>query len=243
VLIKYKEKDSYYFTFKRKDGKTYKTKIILTGEIIRRMKSNFSPIILVCGSQRSGKSFFALWFALKILNFFHPEKQFDVKRYNFYDPIESIKALDDLQKEPVIIDEAGSMFNKMEYYKRVSIAFDKIIQTQGYKTNLYIFISPFGLDIAKTFRRHFDYIIFVKKRGFAIIRKVPKRYDLLADKPLNTYFVETITIGKDVIPKEIWKQYEDFSFIQKEKIRIESYDSIMNNNKSLVPTDVFGRPI
>ena len=81
-----------------------------------------------------GKSFVAIWLANILMMFFHGKK-YPVTDNTFYDPIESIRRISNSDKEPIVIDEAGTFLNKTEWYDRVVKAMDKIIQTQGYKSN------------------------------------------------------------------------------------------------------------
>lgn len=210
---------TWLYTFKLKDGTIYKTNLMIIGKIINRMKKKLSPIILICGGQRMGKSFVAVWLAYKILKIFHSDRLFDLNRHTFYDPIDAIKNLQDKEKEPLIIDEAGAYLNKTDWYKKIIKAFDKIIQTQGYKCNCYIFISPFGSDIAKTFRKHFDFIIHVRSRGLLKVKQIPKKYDDMSGKFVWPYFLENIKIPKNAIPKSTWENYEKYSIEMKEELR------------------------
>lgn len=236
-----KSNKKFYYRFKKADGGLYLTIIILIGTIIQMMRQGYSPIILICGGQRKGKSFFALWLLLKVMRVLHVNYKFNIKINTFYDPEDIIIKLKDMEEQGIIIDEAGDIFNKMEYYTKICKAFDKIIQTQGYKTNLYIFVAPFGLDIAKTFRKHFHFTINMKERGFGIVRRVPKKYDLLADKPLHSIFVESIKINKNAIPSNIWDKYEKYSIEQKEIIRQRQEDKLAG--KDNIRKDPFGNPI
>lgn len=217
-IVKYQEK-GWQYSYKLKDGRVYNTNIIILGKTINRMRRNFSPIILICGGQRIGKSFVAVWLSYKILRIFHYEKKFDISRHTFYDPMEAIRNLKVMEREPVIIDEAGSLFNKTEWYRRITRAFDKIIQTQGYKCNCYIFVSPFGSDIAKTFRKHFDFIINVRRKGLLKVKQVPKRYDDMTGKVSFPYILEQIRLPKNAVPKILWEEYEEHSIKKKEELR------------------------
>jgi len=226
------------------NGQNYKGNIILLGEIFKRMNKRFSNMVVVCGGQRSGKSFFALWLALRILEFYHPEKEFDISKYVFYDPIQSLKQLKDLERDPIIIDEAGSHFNKAEWFSRMTKAMDKIIQTQGYKTNTYIFVAPFVTDIAKVFRRHIDYMVHVQQRGYAVVYKIPKKYNMMADKDPKPYFLEPISLKMSNISNKNWEIYEQFSFQQKEKLRQQLYDRMMEDDTNhTIQRDPFGNPM
>lgn len=222
---------TFKYNMKKPDGKKLHTNIILIGKIINKMKNGFSPIVLIVGGQRMGKSFVGVWLSFRILNFFNPDVDYDPKKYTYYDPLRTIGELNQFKKEPLLIDEAGAVVNKTEWYNKVTIALDKIIQTQGYLCNSYIFISPFGSDIAKTFRKHFDYIIYVRKRGVAVVKEVPKKYDDMTDNSPKPYWLEQIKLSKNSVPKQIWNKYEKFSFEQKEEIRKNAYIDTMEKTK------------
>lgn len=228
----------YLHKLKKPGGKStgyLYTNIHILGKIIKRMSAGFSPIIVIVGGQRIGKSFVAIWLCNIISEFFH-NKPYDINHNTFYDPVESIKRIGDIYREPILIDEAGTYLNKTEWYNRVVRAMDKIIQTQGLKCNCYVFVSPFGSDIAKTFRKHFDYMLFVRLKGVIVVRAIPKRYDAFDDKPIKPFRLEQIKMNKKAVPPEIWREYEQFSFERKEAIREEFYIKAKKTDK-----DLFGR--
>ena len=219
MKLEYNIDSNYRYNIKKPNGGILHTNIILLGKTIYNMKKGFSPIILICGSQRMGKSFVGVWLSYRISTFFHPEKEFSPEKYTFYDPLKTIDLLENFRHEPLLIDEAGAIANKTEWYEKVTIALDKIIQTQAYLSNIYIFVSPFGSDIAKTFRKHFDYILFVRMRGVITIKKIPKKYDDLTDKVPRPYRIEQIKLKKNCIPINVWEKYEKFSIKQKQILR------------------------
>jgi hypothetical protein len=183
------------------------------------MKRGFSPLILVVGKQRVGKSFVGLWIALKILNFFHKGTPFNIKENTFYDPINIIANMNKMNRNVLMCDEAGALLNKAEWFHKTTIALDKIVQTQGFLVNTYIFISPFGSDIAKTFRKHFDFVVYVRKRGVFVVKEVPKKYDDLTGKIFRPFRIEQVRISMKAIDRKIWKEYETYSHEMKDKIR------------------------
>lgn len=201
------------------------------------MRAGFSPIVMICGGQRVGKSFFGVWLANTIMMFFYNEF-YPVKQNTFYDPVESIERIGDTDKQPIMIDEAGAYLNKSEWYDKVVKAMDRIIQTQGYKANCYIFISPFGSDIAKTFRKHFDFQIYVRRRGVGVTRQIPKKYDTLKDEPVKMFKLEQVVLTRKSIPRKLWNDYERFSMRQKEELRKLSYKA--SSKKKL---DAFEREV
>lgn len=221
----------------RKPGQNayMKTNLHIVGKVITKMLKGFSPIIVVCGGQRIGKSFIAIWLSNIIMHFFYA-KDYDIMHNTFYDPVESIRRIGETDKQPIIVDEAGTYLHKSEWYDRVVKAMDRIIQTQGYKANCYIFISPFGSDIAKTFRKHFDYQIFVRKKGIVIVRQIPKKYDAFKETEIKPFRLEQIRVPKSSVPPELWAKYETFSYKQKEAIREQFYTKAKHRKK-----DVFGR--
>ena len=237
MLMEYQKKKDYLYNIKGPYG-TLHTDIILLGRILYAIKKGFSPIILVVGSQRIGKSFVAVWIGFRIMRFFHRERQFDIKRNTFYDPLQAIQRLEDLNMEPVIIDEAGAMLNKSEWYQKISIALDKIIQTMGFLSNTYIFVSPFGADVAKSFRKHFDYIVYVRRRGAIVVKEVPKKYDDLSGKMPKPFRIEQIRLHMNCVPKKLWAEYEEFSIGKKREMREE-----LSKRHTAIKLDPFGRPV
>jgi hypothetical protein len=161
----------------------------------------------------------AVWIAWRIHKFFHENEPIDIKNYTFYDPLYAIEKMSTMKLQPLIIDEAGAYLNKMEFYGKINIALDKIVQTQGYLGNCYIFLAPFGSDVGKTFRKHFSHIVHVRRRGVITVKEIPKRYDDLTGKVPKAFLVEQIKIGLNCVPKQIWRDYEEYSKIKKEELR------------------------
>lgn len=240
-IVVYKDVSKRY-NLRKPDGGYLYTNLDTVGIPIMRMRAGYSPIILICGGQRIGKSFVAVWLANIIANFFH-NKNFEPKKNTFYDPLESIKRIGEVQRNVILIDEAGSVLNKQEWYDRVVKALDRIIQTQGYLCNCYILVSPFGSDIAKTFRKHFDFQIFVRRKGIFVFRKLPKKYADMTDAPIKPFRLEQVVIKHNDIPEKVWCEYESFSFKQKENLRISAYKSAKKRMARDKKTDFFGRVI
>lgn len=222
MLIDRVNVSDYKYGIKKPNGEIYHTNIHILGKIMRRMKAGYSPIVMICGGQRVGKSYFGVWLSYWIMMFFH-DKPYPVNQNTFYDPVESIERIGDTDRQPIMIDEAGAYLNKSEWYDKVVKAMDRIIQTQGYKSNCYIFISPFGSDIAKTFRKHFDFQIFVRRRGIGVTRQIPKKYDTLKDEPVKMFRLDQVILTRKSIPRDLWAEYEKFSMKQKEELRKLSY--------------------
>lgn len=218
----------------RKGDSYFRTNISVLGYCISQMRNGFSPLIIIVGKQRVGKSFIAVWLAHNIAQFFN--KTFDPIRNTFYDPEEVIRTLNTFEKESIIIDEAGAYLNKTEWYSKIAIALDKIVQTQGYLHNCYIFCSPFGADVAKTFRKHFDLMIYVRKKGVFVVKKIPKKYDDMTGKVFKPYRIQQVVIRKGAVPADLWERYDTYS---KEKKKELSENVILTKPNAITLKDRF----
>lgn len=199
-------------------GKTLKTRFVFMEQIARKMKNGYSPIVAICGGQRTGKSFIGLWIAYIIYQL--NGREFNPTEITFYDPEKAIKRLKDKEKDVVMIDEAGDVMDYQEWAKKTHRALRSMINTQAYKNNLYIFISPFIAQVDRSLRIHCDFIVHVKSRGRFLVWKYGKRYD--ADDIKDTtsrIFMDNGGIRMKDIPRPLWKKYLDHSIEEKEKIR------------------------
>lgn len=222
MYIDYNSEKEYLYNIKKPDGKTLHTDIKIIGMPYYEMRDNFSPIIMICGRQRSGKSFIANWLAWRYKQLFNHKEDFKLIDRTFYNPKEAMKMIKKINHQPVIIDEAGAIFYKTEWYAQFAILFNKIIQTQGYKANAYIFVSPFGNEVVKSLRKHIDYLILVRRRGIIKVKKLPKKYDNMNDEIPKPFLLQNNKVPKNAIPEKDWKEYEKFS-IEKKKEMEEKY--------------------
>lgn len=205
--------------FRIKMGKkTIDTNLFYLAKTFKKIKEGYSPIIGICGKQRTGKSLLAVWLCYMFMEFMN--KEYDPTKYTFYDPIAAVSNLEDQDRIPLLIDEAGSILHRREFYERLHQSLNKVIQTQGYKTILYIFVSPFISDIDKSFTKHFDFILRVDKRGRYKAFEVMKRYDQNdANKSSYKRFMDDVAIKLSDVPSQVWKSYQYFSIDEKEKMR------------------------
>ena len=202
----------------------FQTNLYFMGKIVKDMKAGFSPIVAICGRQRMGKSFVGMMLLNKILPAFNKELIMD--RCCYYEPYGLITALGGKNNDAFMLDEIGDSMGRREWYKQTHRAFEKIILTQGYKSNLFVFISPHISDIDKIFVKHLDYLIKVERRGHFKVWKMIKRYDQPATKDsFKKYFLDDVFYKKGDIPKKLWAAYERYSFDQKELIRLKYEDS------------------
>lgn len=202
------------------DGKkrTVTTNLHIIYQLMNRMRKGYSPIIVICGSQRIGKSFVGIW--LSYILSLMTGKPFDPTKTTFYEPLKAIKELEFRSKEALLIDEAGDVLDVREWYKQTHQALKSIINTQAYKTMMYIFISPFTIDIDKAFRKHFDFQLRVDDRGRVKSFRFIKKYDELNEKrAVRRRFLDDIDIRMSMVPDYIWNKYLNYSIKEKEKIR------------------------
>jgi len=193
--------------------------------VIREMRKGYSPIILVCGRPRSGKSHAGLTLA-SIFSTLHFYKWYNYKAQFFFFPKDLIKAMDDTGGQIMVLDEAGASLNKRAWQSDFSFAFDKVLQTQGFLQNTYIFILPFASDLVKDCRKYVDYVIKTQKRGTLKIRKVIKKEDQMVSdlKAFGSVYIEHLKIRKTDIPAPLWQQFE----IDSRKIKNMIRQNIIN---------------
>lgn len=198
--------------------RTIITNLYFISQLFRKLKNGYSPTIGICGNQRVGKSFVALWICYTMCRLFG--KKFVVEKNTFYEPIKAIADLEHKIKEPLLIDEASDVLDVREWYEQTHQALKSIINTQAYKTMLYIFISPFIADIDKSFTKHFDFLIRVDDRGrYKTFRFVKKYDETNINKVIYKRFLDDCSITLKEVPKALWERYLDFSVKEKEKIR------------------------
>ena len=203
--------------------KTISTNQIFLHKLFRKLKAGYSQLIIICGQQRIGKSFIGVW--LCYLYMALQNKDYDPTMHTFYDPIKSIEGLGNIDREAQLIDEAGSILTKREWFKKTHIALDRIIQTQGYKTMLWVFVSPFTSDIDKTFQKHFDFQLRVDGRGRYKAFQIFKKYDeFRQEKATRRMFLDDVRLKMSDLPKDIWDNYMKFSIAQKEKMRVTTLE-------------------
>jgi len=230
--------EEFDYNFERADGTHFRTNIALLGNVISQMQRGYSPIIAIVGKQRSGKSFFAVWFSELIFRFFHHGEDFDVTKNTFFDPEESIGMMGKAFLEPIILDEAGALFNTQEWFEKIVITMNKVIITQGYHANTYLILSPFSNDVAKSIRKHVDYICFCVSRGHIIVKKVVKKYDEINDVKIKTHYFEKIKLRKSDLDPELWAKYDDFSKKNKRTMQGDYHQLAKKKNMRI---DAFGR--
>jgi hypothetical protein len=188
--------------------------------LLSDVMNGYSPIIVVCGRPRTGKSKFGL-FLSTLCSVFLYAKWFKYKGNVFFFPRNLLKSISDDGYEIKMQDESGKDLNKRKYISELTFAFDQIVQTQGLLVNIYIFVLPFASDLVKDLRKYVDYICHVHKRGRVKIKKVYKKEDQLVSelRAFKQVTIEELIFTNSDVPADLWHEFETKSFEIKKRIR------------------------
>lgn len=225
IKIKPYDMDQYNIKI---NGKETKTNLRLISRTLNAIKKGYSPLILVVGDKGIGKSFTACWLAYKLM--MGLGKKMDIKKNCVYTLEQAINLIDNNELEVIILDEMIELGYRREHYKKSHIHFVKILNTQRVKRMIYIMVIPYASDIDRSFAKHIDLMVFVKKRGVCITYMIPKRYTDFAVKDGWQRPVEKFTVKKSDVPTELWEEYEAYSFDMKQKINAKINDEILKKS-------------
>ena len=186
-------------------------------QLFTKIKKGFSPTIVICGERRIGKSLLGLWVARQYCKFMG--KKFDRERHTFYDSMDARSNMNKWCYEPMIIDEAADLLDTQEYYTKQQRALKSMLNVQAWRGLLYIFLSPFILDISAHIRRHFDFNLYVTARGRFKAYRYIKNFRATEQKKASwPFFLDDLGIKKTDLPKGAFEAYEKHSFEQKDLI-------------------------
>lgn len=212
---------------------TLDTNLYFLIKMFKRIRRGFAPIVMVCGSQRTGKSFVAIWLAW--LYMYLQGKEFDPVKQTFYEPIEAVKFLKEANNTSFVLDEAGAYLNRRKWYSELNHIINATVQTMAFKTNLFIFVSPFSADLDRAIHKHIDYLLRVDYRGHFRAFGFIKKYDeFKQEKATRRFFMDDVSIPMSSLPKEIWTKYMEYSEAMKDKYRQELVDK---HDAGITPED------
>ena len=200
--------------------------------IIGDVQDGYSPILLVCGRQRKGKTRFGVTLA-NIFSVFLYYSHFDYKNGFFLYPRKLLQAITDEGYQILCLDEAGSFgsgINKREWYSELAELFDYVLQTQGNLNNIYIFILPFASDLTTDIRKYVDYLFSAKRKGLFRGYKIYKREDQLVKnlKDFKQVWIEMLHFRKSDLPESIWRPIEKRVNEVKSETRKEKIKKMMS---------------
>ena len=207
-------------------------------QLYKKVQNGYSPIIMICGEQRIGKSAYALSIANLFSQFMY-EEDFDYKKYSFYDTERAIEEMGNMIKRVILIDEGGESMDYLEWYDKMAKAMRSMINTQAFRGNVYIIISPFVVEILKNIRRHVNFKAHVVSRGHIKVWKYVKRHQAeKQDKATYPIFLDNIDFKLSSLPKGLYNGYKEFSELEKEKIRLKRLKESQGKKKILKISDV-----
>lgn len=179
---------------------------ILMQRIRNQTAAGYSPIILIVGKQRRGKTMFALTIAHTLEgNNFNMEEQLKVNA------LDICKAYDKYSGKVLIFDEGGKELDLYRAMDEVNRAISHVIQSQAYKRNVLIIISPFANEIGKGHRKHVDAVVEIYKRGAYRLYALYSWYADINDTPVRMIGMEDIE-RIPLPPPEVvayYKQYKE----------------------------------
>lgn len=201
--------------------------------IIGDIQDGYSPIILICGRQRIGKTRFGVTLA-NIFSVFLYYQWLNPDESFFLEPKRVLQNMTDEGYQIFVLDEAGasgSGINKRQWYSELNELFDYVLQTQGTLQNIYIFILPFASDLTTDIRKYVDYLMAGKKRGLFKSYKIYKREDQLVKnlKAFKQVWIEMLQFDKSDLPASIWKPVDAKCEKIKRETRVKKLHNIMND--------------
>jgi len=199
--------------------------------ILKRLQNGYSTLIFICGQQRVGKSFIGVYHQWFFNNVFGQDiDDNNIADVTFYDPETIADKLK--RRRAYIVDEAGVIYGRKEWYTKTARAMSTIVQSQQNLNFVLLFISPFFVDVNSSIAKNFDYTMRVDQRGAFKVFKMHKKYD--ATKPQDAFyprFMDNCYLHKTDLPADIWNIYEKYSFAQKENIRLEQVKMIRKEKR------------
>lgn len=175
---------------------------ILKMYLQHKLKQGYSPIIVIVGHTRGGKTCTGLKVSEDL------DGDFDFNQQYFYEIKTFVNNLDRLIGRTVIIDEAGYNLSSLNYWSYVNKTMNYLLQTQGVRNICYFFVLPHLEYLAKHIRRMIDVIIEIVDKGIAKIYFVQTFYSKIDGKKTFLYNIETLV--NIPLPKcfEEFKEYE-----------------------------------
>jgi hypothetical protein len=200
-----------------------------TIDYIIQRSYKYSPIIIFTGNTQAGKSTSSWYLANKIMQYKKnvDKPTFDEWNYKEFccqNLDEFIDKVDKYDNELIAIEEAGFQLDSKEWYSKENRIFNKILQTQAYKHNIYFIVLPYACGIAKDHRRMIDMLLWVKKKiedkKISLIYPVliRKQYWKLDETDYKPFFFPKMLIKYNGVILEKSKEYTDWLIDYKKTI-------------------------
>lgn len=205
------------------------SKTIFMEWLQNKVKRGETPLILVVGEQRKGKTALALRLAWEISQF--RKVPFEINEDMFFKIEDFAYATQDKQNKTFVIDEAGISLDSYEHMSMEQRVYKHIIQTQAYKQNIVFLVLPFASEIGKQHTKHVHVILHVFDRGCYAMYRTIRWHNDLSQRPPRQELMERI-VGIPLPPPEIWDEYKNKHQLKyKEEIMDLQIDMIESKKK------------
>ena len=106
-----------------------------------RRERKKDSIIIIVGERRSGKSYAAIKLAENI------DKEFDVQKDLFFEPIEFLKRFNTIENKAIVLDEASEHIDRRSWWDIQNKIFSSLLTREGYRQNVIILTFPVLTDL------------------------------------------------------------------------------------------------
>lgn len=174
--------------------------------IMSQINAGYSPLVLIVGRQRVGKTALALYWAWLIGQLRgHP---FNIKTDMFFSVLDFATMTKQESNKTWVIDEAGVSLDPHGHAMLDQRVYSKIVQTQAYKSNVVFLVLPFARGIGKEHRDYVDVILSVTSRGTYKMEYIYKNYSQLNFRPFFKELFE-MRYGIPLPPGHVWDEYKN----------------------------------
>ena len=195
----------------------------LLNGVINRLNNGFAPIVVICGQERVGKSTMAVDLAWRLSNEANAlDVELDkdnIQELLAYQPQTFLEIITESDgRKPVLIDEAGVVAGSQDHQTKENRIIKKVIQTMGYKNNVYIFILPDFKALDKKIRNKVDFKVELYDRGKAKVTGIRTNFGKMRSNEFDFY--------KQPLPAYWMDDYTDpegFDNPEKQKV-MDGYD-------------------
>jgi hypothetical protein len=154
-------------------------------------KHNRNALIVFTGGPGTGKSYSSIEFALEIDYSFVVEEQLTSGRYGVGDFIRLLNSGTLRKGNAVIMDEAGVMVPRREWYTELNKAVDMVFQTFR-SDNLCVILNTPSLDYIDKhtqllFNYYYETLEINEKKGYVKVKPFTLKYNPLTGKQLHPY--------------------------------------------------------
>ena len=177
-------------------------------KIAQRYKAGYSPVVLIVGKMRIGKTTKAYLFA-QILSQMLFNHSWEWRNNTIVSFDQFVEKIDNPNPEILIIDECQRIFSKRDIFKADSVLFSKLITSQAYKHYIVMLILPRASALATEHAYNVNYVIPVSNRKLCQPYRIESNeWDIaLKQKKINKFPLSHFEL--DINKKEIKKVFAE----------------------------------